>query len=601
MIRIIGSCIRANSSQVGLRVAVLLGSLLTLAPRIQSQTPTCPMNVPHGCKPSDVFFFDPAHPDQRGAPYNIGTDFAPLNKKPQVSIVAKDVVLRGWLMDDPFHNALFADQCKGSQTPPSCDTMFLGWEDVLYNLVLDYDFINSTYGSNAGVLNGAVFPGNPVDSQTKPIPLADSGNGTLSGIGINSFWLPFATMSPLTIHLEVNSWHARGSQHCQAYNVPLAGNVGCDLYENYAGRSAAPAGWVEREFDYTGALPNNAADNWWAFDPDDPDGMFGTDVTGAAHPLNLKKGDYVEVRGTLWQDVAHDAGNFVQKLLAGTPLQSIAPAPLPYCEGQIYHNQDGYLEMHPVDSISRLGLPGPHSPLDQPLQSAQDGVKRVVAVMLCSDGTGAAGNGTTSSLYSVTVCPEGNYNHTIPGRTIQPGLMPHFVELVDGKFSTPQSVTRNVGVSGYPDCINILASSNGVPWARFKASYVVWWTPAPQGATGITVRVPNSGISQVQLTTQLPALTVTISSTGPASSPVTDTVTVTSNGAPVVGATVSSGNSTYVTNASGVVVITHSTCFAGTQVAKVGVTIAPARVPVPCSLPAMASKTGFQSASFNLP
>jgi hypothetical protein len=53
-------------------------------------------------KPSDVFFYDPAHPDQRGFPYNIDTGFAPKNERPAASIIAKDIVLRGWLADDPY-------------------------------------------------------------------------------------------------------------------------------------------------------------------------------------------------------------------------------------------------------------------------------------------------------------------------------------------------------------------------------------------------------------------------------------------------------------------------------------------------------------------
>lgn len=119
-------------------------------------------------------------------------------------------------------------------------------------------------------------------------------------------------------------------------------------------------------------------------------------------------------------------------------------------------------------------------------------------------------------------------------------------------------------------------------------------------SSGLNLGNLKTGTSGIQLQ-QAPALAATVSSNAPSASPITDTVTVTSNGVPVAGATVSSGNSTYVTNASGVVVITHTACFAGTPVAKVGGTTVPARMPVPCNLQATASMTGYQSFSFSLP
>jgi len=87
----------------------------------------------------------------------------------------------------------------------------------------------------------------------------------------------------------------------------------------------------------------------------------------------------------------------------------------------------------------------------------------------------------------------------------------------------------------------------------------------------------------------------------PANSALMDIVTVTSNGAPVGGATVtvSGQNSTAVTNASGVAVISHQPCYPpGSQVSQVG-KAAPVRTPVPCG--ATVSKPGYQTFGTTLP
>src|SRR5215469_16506669 len=86
-------------------------------------------------KPSDVFFSQ--SPDPAWG----------LNLKPAQSIVAKGVTVRGWLqkagVPSPFSQAVFInDSVDGG--------VDIGYEDVHYDLVLDNDFIVSTYGSNAG-------------------------------------------------------------------------------------------------------------------------------------------------------------------------------------------------------------------------------------------------------------------------------------------------------------------------------------------------------------------------------------------------------------------------------------------------------------------
>lgn len=390
---------------------------------------------PPPTKPSDVFFYDASNPDQR--PGDPG--FAPLNKKPAASIVAKNVTVRGWLIQQQYPTT-FSKAVNANEKDDG--GVHLGYEDVHYDLVLDYDYIASHYGWNIGVFQGATLHGNPIDSQTQTQPTEDMGpDGKFVGIDINSFWLPNSVTAPITLHTELNSWHTRDSHRCGLFGWF------CGLYQNYTGRGPAPAGWIEKE--YTLPLPNTASDNWWPFDPDNPDGL----------PATLGVAGYVEIQGTLWQDSWHDSN-------------------LPSnCWAQSYHNHDGWLEIHPVDSLRRLAAPGP-SPLDDTLNSANAGIKRASAVSFCTDGQGSD---TGTKPASMMICPEQTYSGSAvpPGRTPKP-LVAHFQELIDNRFSV-LGPTISHSASAVADCVKVDAHVQpGARWARFKATYVVWWT-APAG------------------------------------------------------------------------------------------------------------------------
>lgn len=163
-----------------------------------------------------------------------------------------------------------------------------------------------------------------------------------------------------------------------------------------------------------------------------------------------------------------------------------------------------------------------------------------------------------------------------------------------------------VSKAGYLSCSFAVPSAGAQASSQY--SPYVGATPLPL-FTGVVSVVPNNttaaklnaGVTPQQLHVQLPALTAAVSTNGPANSPVTDVATVTSSGAPVAGANVTVGRTTVVTNASGQAVFSHAACYAGSQVAKVGATTAPARMPVPCGWTATASKAGYQSFSFTLP
>jgi len=322
----------------------------------------------------------------------------------------------------------------------------------------------------------------------------------------------------------------------------------------------------------------------------------------------------VEVQGTLWQDVSHDAGTFWRNLGAGTPLQHVVqqvtgPPPPPPCWGKppSFHNQDGWLEIHPVDSIRRIlpPVPPPYGDNQHLLASAKAGVKRVIAVQLCSDAQGAAAG------EQHLVCPEANYDGAgTPSRASYP-LVPQVSELVDNRFSNLDPHAHGAKVNrAYPDCVNVQANLTGAPWEHFKASYVVWWTP---GYTHIGSNTGLSGgqisnIGRVQLLSARVCPTADGKSCLPPSalrtgSQLMDIVTVTSSGHPMAGVTVSvSAQPTFtaVTDASGIAIIRHLPCYPlGSQVPKVGQTSVPVRTPVPCA--ATASQSGFQTLNISLP
>jgi hypothetical protein len=170
------------------------------------------------------------------------------------------------------------------------------------------------------------------------------------------------------------------------------------------------------------------------------------------------------------------------------------------------------------------------------------------------------------------------------------------------------NATVVVSKAGYLSCAFTVPAAGSGGNCQYSP-YAGATLPASVGGVVAAVTNNTTGVTLGPVTTpqqlqiQIPALAATVSTNGPASSPVTDTVTVTSGGTPVIGATLSVGNSTFVTNAGGVAVVTHAPCYASGQVAKVGVTTMPvlARTPIPCGWTATASKAGYQPFSFALP
>ena len=265
-----------------------------------------PMHAPPTTRPSDVFF---DCPDLDWPQVWDGKHYG--NCKPSGAIVRKDVLVAGWLSNDLQGDARVAGNGTGdSHGQP-------GVEDIHYDVILDTNFIDRMYGSGglSSALSDAVWPGYPYPGTAPgptPIPFATDPPLVPGGpkiVSYNSFILP---CSGGDVHGELNAWHQN--------------TVGSFWHAHWEGHGPPPAGW-------TSQLPNAQDPNsWFPFNPLDP-GNTGR---------NLQDGDYVVMRGTIWQENGHDG-------CTGDLWESV-PAP----------GFAGFAEMHPPDWIVRVGGPNPN-------------------------------------------------------------------------------------------------------------------------------------------------------------------------------------------------------------------------------------------------
>jgi hypothetical protein len=256
--------------------------------------------------------------------------------------------------------------------------------------------------------------------------------------------------------------------------------VFCDALENYTARGPAPDGWVEDELGVQmddamllNQPPPNTADDWWPFHPDHPDSL---------NPYaSLPEGKHIEITGTLWQDIAHSRTD-----------------PDRVCWNSAFHNFDGWLEIHPVDSVQTFNDAAP-SPKTAQLDAAKAGIKTNIPIALCVQPNAPAPG--TATWFA---CPEGISSGLSTTRTPQ-NLVPHIQEVIDGRFTdnTLSGLSRTVTVSR--DCVEVSAQlAPGPTLERFKATYLVSWTPqslSPALAiSGVTPAVgPPAGGTAVTL------------------------------------------------------------------------------------------------------
>lgn len=262
-------------------------------------------------KPSDVFF-DGSDDDERGK----------RESKDPASIVSKNIILAGWLDDHgaphpdeaprhPYANCRYAEWAGGKEETVT--------EDFHYDFIPDPDFLMKVYGPGglSTALNRVVLPGNPVN----PMRFDDVSetDGASRGITLNSFALPgnkvggFFKTFRVCIIGELNCWKVIGRHKLFVRRW-------------WDGRGSAPSGWVAGNY----CALDAQFGAFWPFDPPNPDNG----------PENLHRGDYVLMKGTLWQDFEH-----------GLAIKNWDRGPTA--------GHSGHLEMHPIDWILRVGAPLP--------------------------------------------------------------------------------------------------------------------------------------------------------------------------------------------------------------------------------------------------
>jgi hypothetical protein len=336
---------------------------------------------------------------------------------------ARNVMVAGWC-SDPIPNIGLPglDMTKEGTTE--------GLEDVWYNVHLDPDFLQRIYGPNglSHALNGLYLQGTPPFTAT-PIPFEDRSevDGSSRGVTFNSFMLPYG--DPI-LHCELNAWHTKDTNYWY-YDGPWG--VGRPSTKNYLGRGRAPASW----FPYVFSKEHRTySDNWFPYDPYNPE--------GGNEPLNA--GDYVVLKGVLWQDGEHGY----------TPWADVFPL------------QAGFLEIHPVDWIVRVNSPIPGS-----YRTAH-----YVPVITNNSSTDHQLD------WPVTIHPHENKFYPAFNHVDRPHLKVREVEeLIDGRFTDMDTVWKHFALNMRNHVeVQVGVKHTGATnrHGRFKATYLVTWeVPGP--------------------------------------------------------------------------------------------------------------------------
>jgi hypothetical protein len=346
------------------------------------------LHAPPTARPSDKFF-------------DCGDDYDAIdgrwwrNCQTSASIVQRDVLVAGWL------------ETRGDESSaPFVHRWSWGIEDIYYNIVLDARFVDRMYGPDglSLALAEASYPGNPPSGAPQPFASQPPAPHSAGRLTFDSWVLPDQGWN---LHVELNSWHRD--------------NTGSIFSRHFIGRGPPPDFWVNPFPDDPGAF--------FPFDPLDPDG---------SGPLHA--GDYILMRGTLWQDLYHYA--------------SPASPRVPWDSGE-FAGQGGWLEMHPPDWVVRVGAaPGPN---------ARETCKW--AALITADSTGAGES------YVDAIFPDFATNSST-----------RFLEVRDVTISTDHRFTLTASVQALSavdqtDHVDIAATTapTGVEKGRLKCSWVVSW------------------------------------------------------------------------------------------------------------------------------
>lgn len=345
------------------------------------------LHTPPAIRPSDVFF-------DCGQDYDAIDGKYYWNCKPSSSILRKDVLVAGWLDESPYVN-----EGHGAGN---------GIEDIHYNLRLDALFLDRMYGSNglSTALSNAVWPGNP--PAPVPLPFATvppKTPGGPKGADFNSWILPG---NGYGLHCELNAWHIN--------------DKGALFSRHFKGQGPQPAFWAN-------PLPQDS-DAWFPFHPLDPEG------TGRS----LYKGDYIVLRGTIWQDTSHE--------------DSSASASDPWNTGPTV-NHNGWSEMHPPDWLMRVRSPQPNAQL--------------TTARVCVASPGVTGPQLTADL---SIWPDFN-----PSSTTRVLRVRSVQGLIDNRMTNGASLVtlQENRVADHVD-VHIAVQPTGTQQARFKATWLVGWS-----------------------------------------------------------------------------------------------------------------------------
>ena len=250
-------------------------------------------------------------------PWNYGRWFP--NCQALESLTARNVLVAGWLSKDPEVNL-----------------RTVGCEDVHYNLTLDPGFVERMYGPGglSTLLDGRFYKGNlagdseaPATVQMPQLPTEDRSeiDGKSKGVTFNSFILPG---NDDDIHGELNAWH-------ETNTTADSGQRPIFWPHHFIGRGPAPQGWTQVPVDGwpppdldPGGKPVYTKDSPW----------FPWDIYAPGGD-RLHAGDYVLMRGPIWQDVRHGDG--------------ASPETSAWHAGATL-GHEGWVEMHPIDWIVRL-------------------------------------------------------------------------------------------------------------------------------------------------------------------------------------------------------------------------------------------------------
>ena len=337
-------------------------------------------------RPSEVF-------------YDCGTDGSgPLgswtyNCQASASIVQREVLVAGWL----------AAAHGEEPDSPSAYVAANGVEDVHYNLDLDPVFVDRMYGPGGLSLrlDGVAYPGNPPDAA--PLPFAAGPPEQPGGPPTHTFNSWVLPGSGKEIHGELNSWHTRNSAGWFRRHI--------------VGRGAAPAGWVNplREDD----------DAWFPFDPFNPDGG----------PRRLAPGDYVLMRGPLWEDHMHGGD--------------------PWDVGPTWHH--GWLEMHPIDWVVRVRGPQPNARVTR---------ARARLIAATTPGDVAA--------FDAPIAPD--FAPSTGDRTLQVREVRTQVDARAGMTYTGPVVLRTAPATDHVDIGATVTSSAAAGQGRLHATWLIEWS-----------------------------------------------------------------------------------------------------------------------------